>query len=431
MDRSSIDCANLKKDVWILGKEIQRGDKSNVYEVKKVNDEKMYVLRIENVSTKKFGSKIDYSKKLEFQKKCDGWGLCVPLIDNWKCGDNVIVEIYPRLKETLSQILSNEKNSYGYICCMFIKSLLKLLELHVLHDYNHGDCHLENIMTDDKDNIYLIDIDLATPLLSEKEYINKIYEDYFMLFSHRLDERNHYGYDIYNSQFILNRLLFLMDRVRKEKLTIEYIKKEEEKYIREFINSGVVYPWKNIECKVKRSAGYMFQNFILHTNLMDISEINKRIHPAQISKRYYYESEFVWPGNNIYKERFIESNRLSSLKQDSSFVKKIEDLIDEEDTHVEGSLDDDFNIIFSQPRRTYNDEGDEYYYNFTTMKDFIDNCNDSRESISSFWEYFYQHLLNYSKFHINQTIYITSYGRQPNLNYFYLRIGIEKPSLPE
>jgi hypothetical protein len=281
-------------------------------------------------------------------------------------------------------------------------------------------------MTDNDDNVFLIDIDKAEPL-SKENCVDQILSDYKKLFSRRykLNEDNQYVYDLYFSQFIINRLKILKERTKKEKLTIEYIKEEEEKYIREFIDSGVVYPWENIECKVKRTAGYMFQNFSVRYNLMDIPEINKRIHPNQISKRYYYESEFVWPGNNIYKERFIESDRLFSLSQeDPSFLKKIDKGVI---PRFEGELDDDFNIIFPYPtRKKFTTE----YLNYTTMKDFIENKEYNLE-ITQFWEYFYQYLLKYSESHIGKTIYITSYGRHPNVNYFYLRIGIEKPSLPE
>jgi hypothetical protein len=63
------------------------------------------------------------------------------------------------------------------------------------------------------------------------------------------------------------------------------------------------------------------------------------------------------------------------------------------------------------------------------MQDFIDNAQYS-EDITDFWKKFYEELLKYSEKHIGKVIYITSYGI-PNVNYFYLRLGTEKPLLPK
>jgi hypothetical protein len=435
-------CAGQKNDIWLTGKYINKGVYAVVYELTKVNDSQLYAMRIynsdisdafNNTKTNVFRLVPSVNKnlnKLEFQNKCAEWGLCVPIIDNWKCGDNIFVEIYPRLKHTLKQIFSDKGKNYGYMCCIFMISLRKLLKLHTEYNYIHGDCHLENIMTDNDDNVFLIDIDKAEPLSKEDRVVDQIISDYRKLFSRRykLNEDNHYVYDLYFSQFIINRLETLKKRTKKEKLSIEYIKKEEEKYIKEFIDSGVVYPWENIECKVKRTAGYMFQNFSVRYNLMNIPEINKRIHPTQISKRYYYESEFVWPGNNIYKERFIESNKLSKIKQDFSFSKiyKTPEIDIYVGPQIYNDPNDYFIAIFPEPFKKR--ETDEYF-DFTTMKDFIDNA-EYPDDITDFWKKFYEELLKYSEKHIGKVIYITSYGI-PNVNYFYLRLGTEKPLLPK
>ena len=434
-------CANKKNDIWLIGDYINRGVDASVFELTKVNDSQPYAMRVVYFSWLDLGvpktraprvepKVIKNLNRVKFQKKCAEWGLCVPIIDNWNCGDNIFVEIYPRLKHTLKQIFSDEGKNYGYMCCIFMISLRKLLKLHTKYNYIHGDCHLENIMTDNDDNVFLIDIDKAEPL-SKENCVDQILSDYKKLFSRRykLNEDNQYVYDLYFSQFIINRLKILKERTKKEKLTIEYIKEEEEKYIREFIDSGVVYPWENIECKVKRTAGYMFQNFSVRYNLMDIPEINKRIHPNQISKRYYYESEFIWPGNNIYKERFIESNKLSKIEQDFSFSKiyKAPEHGIYDGPQIYNDPNDYFIAIFPEPLEKSKITGE--YFDFTTMQDFIDNAQYS-EDITDFWKKFYEELLKYSEKHIGKVIYITSYGI-PNVNYFYLRLGTEKPLLPK
>jgi tRNA A-37 threonylcarbamoyl transferase component Bud32 len=111
---------------------------------------------------------IEVKREICIQNICSQHNLCKPVIDWWLVQNGGVI-ISPVMEETIYQKLNRINNTlylksqkYGEKkITTIIKNVWKLVfKLHELGIY-HGDCHQGNIMTDENDTMYFIDMGLS------------------------------------------------------------------------------------------------------------------------------------------------------------------------------------------------------------------------------------------------------------------------------
>ena len=97
-------------------------------------------------------------------------GLTIPVVDSWFTEDAGII-IMPLLRETLQNYLATHTIEENKI--IMEKVLVQIEKLH--GKYIHNDLHGNNIMLDENDNIFFIDVANTTPISREvdKNYAMK------------------------------------------------------------------------------------------------------------------------------------------------------------------------------------------------------------------------------------------------------------------
>jgi hypothetical protein len=131
---------------------------------------------------------------------------------------------------------------------------------------------------------------------------------------------------------------------------------------------------------------------------------------SQIENRFFYETSPLDNNfKNVYKSKFIKTNKFDNIRQDySSFLK----YINESDNKYATSFlnkSRDCLLVIPMPRKRKN---------FTTIKDFIDNASEAQQS--AFWRTVYEKIMLLSqKYH---TIHISTHGL--GVHYFHLRISL-------
>jgi tRNA A-37 threonylcarbamoyl transferase component Bud32 len=108
----------------------------------------------------------DVKREICIQKICAKYNLCKPVIDSWLIQNGGVI-ISPVMKYTLSQKIdeilesfnSNNKlnNSKNKVVDIIKNVWRMILKLHKLGIY-HGDALIDNIMIDDNDDIFFIDM---------------------------------------------------------------------------------------------------------------------------------------------------------------------------------------------------------------------------------------------------------------------------------
>lgn len=132
-------------------------------------------------------------------------------------------------------------------------------------------------------------------------------------------------------------------------------------------------------------------------------------YPKNIKKRFFYETSYCDNNMlNIYKDNFIESDKLKQInKQDYSlFIDYINTSNNKYATSFY-NLSKDTKLIIPIPRKNKN---------YTTIKDFIDNA--SRNQQKEFWRIVANEINELLKNH--DKIYISSHGL--GVYYFHLRL---------
>ncbi len=107
--------------------------------------------------------------ELEIHKLASDFDVAVPVIDSWSY-ENKLVIIMPVLLYTLSKIFNQflfkcrddeSCRNVADIVLDYIKRVITKLDILFRHNIIHNDMNLANIMTDDKDNIFIIDYGIA------------------------------------------------------------------------------------------------------------------------------------------------------------------------------------------------------------------------------------------------------------------------------
>lgn len=128
----------------------------------------------------------------------------------------------------------------------------------------------------------------------------------------------------------------------------------------------------------------------------------------EISKRFFYETSILNNnGASKYNYKFIESDKLTNLKQDYKSFQKHIDKSDNKYVTSFANLSGDSILIIPIPRTNKN---------FTTIKDFIDNASLTQQR--KFWHYASIEIRNLLK--TQKNIYVSTHGL--GVSYFHLRL---------
>ena len=145
--------------------------------------------------------------------------------------------------------------------------------------------------------------------------------------------------------------------------------------------------------------------------LQEWSEGHYFKYPNKIKIAFLYETTPIKNGKEIYKEKLIEHNYLDKMKEDySSF-----------DEHIKKSknkyvisfnnLSNDTILIIPTPKKNKK---------FTTIKDFIDNANETQQKY--FWKYVSKTVKNLIK-DGDTKYWVSTHGL--GVPYFHLRISLK------
>ena len=225
---------------WIIkdSKRLGKGYASNVFQVCK--DENCdYVIKI--IHSRKTSCT---KREICFQKICAEYGICKPVKDSWLFQDKGGVIIMPILKETLKYRLMKKKGNNNK-WNMVKRALKLLLKLHINLGIIHEDPHIENIMFDDTENIFFIDMGNAFSMVEEINipYILKsIINDYKKLFYHRNTVINHMLKNV--ADFIALDMKKHIDRgddiLKAEKKTVSFILNKNYNELRFLISKKIL-----------------------------------------------------------------------------------------------------------------------------------------------------------------------------------------------
>jgi hypothetical protein len=249
MNSSQKSCFEQPKNkTWYLKKQkrIGYGSESEIYEVYKFSDLKVYK-NIEDAPSyaMKIYKEIHISPKdIEKYKKCSSStnheGVCVKVEDWWNCdsGNASSVIIFPKLKIDLWGALEKlyKFKNYGKIFCCICKALLVLKDLHTKYGIIHNDCHLSNFMFDGNEGdgrCYIIDLDKSTYVPNNsKVYLDEIENDYDIFFNNLREFGETYNFDYARDiAHELNSGLYLFFQELQRKYTMEELKQQEDAYI--------------------------------------------------------------------------------------------------------------------------------------------------------------------------------------------------------
>jgi len=131
-------------------------------------------------------------------------------------------------------------------------------------------------------------------------------------------------------------------------------------------------------------------------------------YPKNIKSRFFFET-FVCDKNmnNNYKEKFIESELLNSLQEDSSQFQKYIELSKNKYVTSFSNISGDSVLIIPILKKNKN---------FTTIKDFIDNSCINHQKL--FWKRVVKEIKKILK--DNDKIYVSTHGL--GVPYFHLRL---------
>lgn len=219
----------LSERGWILegGGIIGKGNASEVYKVCK-DFSCDYVMKIIH----KYQHD-QIKREICFQKLLANKGLAIPIVDWWLYKDKGGVIIMPIMKETLGQRLkridSNIKNIHERNDAkweLIKRALRMILELHSL-GISHNDSKVENIMFDNSDKMYFIDMGVADFLWkpTRKGPIGQIVRDYNQLFF----------YDNKTIKFMFGGFLECLRNKLKSLEEFETVSQEEQKIVNRLI----------------------------------------------------------------------------------------------------------------------------------------------------------------------------------------------------
>ena len=132
------------------------------------------------------------------------------------------------------------------------------------------------------------------------------------------------------------------------------------------------------------------------------------IYPKNIKKNFFYETSVIDKDlNNNYNEKFIQSNILNKLEQDSTKYESYFKKSGCKNVVVFFNLDKTCKLIVPKPRKGKN---------FTTIKNFIDEASISQQK--AFWKRVSSEIKKSLK--NDDKLYVSTHGL--GIGYFHLRL---------
>lgn len=255
---------------------------------------------------------------------------------------------------------------------------------------------------------------------NEKNTIIKDYEIFFQKIKHLNDSIPYYPNDIFYSQYIIGSLRCFNE------LSSD-IRTFEKNIVEAFQKDGVVFP--SFLTSIQRTSNYIFSRF----------QDFPLSYPNSIQNRFFWQtSGFLYPGNDLFSSKMIPSDKLDTLIQDFSpfnhFIHKkhiasappsMEDLPSYIDYYFSGedaitflNLDKSCRLVVPPPIKKGSS-----FLDFTTIKDYIDNCPIQIQK--QFWKNVYFILFLYSREYPGKRIYVSTHGL--GVPYFHLRLEPIQP----
>ena len=131
-------------------------------------------------------------------------------------------------------------------------------------------------------------------------------------------------------------------------------------------------------------------------------------YPKNIKKSFFYETCVCNKAmTNVYKENFIESDKLNNLKEDYSPYQKHINKSKNKYVTSFPNLSGDTMLVIPMPKKNKP---------YTTMKEFIDNASPYQQKV--FWKKVATEVIKWLR--NNDIVYISTHGL--GVSYFHLRI---------
>jgi hypothetical protein len=139
-------------------------------------------------------------------------------------------------------------------------------------------------------------------------------------------------------------------------------------------------------------------------------------YPSDIKKRFFYQtSPITRDMDTEYEEKFIESNRLEKITQD--YDPFAEHFIKLKNKYVTSFANLSKKSILVVPVPLCDNKESNKIFNYTTIKDFIDNGPKNQQIV--FWKYVVKLVKQLLK--IVDTVYINTHG----LGVYYLHVRLD------